>query len=615
MMKSLVWTVALLASWTTNVAADEVGRELNWQTLGSSNYVDATIPTTAQEGAETEGASEGEGFKLPKLVDETGGVGSSPSSLGRSATVYVNSIELTGATIFSDAELAEAFAAYLNREVSMEELQDLRLELSRLYLSRGYVNSGVIIPDQKIEGGHIELQAIEGSLAGIEIIGDPKLADRYIRGRLSRRIDEPLNIQNVKDALQNLQRDRNVAWIDARLVPGDQLGSGVLRVQVQEPKRFEIGLSADNHHSSSAGAERGRVSLKSSNLTGYGEVLRVSAALSEGTDEYTASFEIPFTKFDTKFQAYYSTSDSDIIETAFEDLEIKSKTDTIGVTFTQPFVDGLKNTFSATLGLEVKSSETTLLGEKFSFSPGAQQGEADSTVALVGLDWINRGDSHVAALRGTYRKGLDALNATIFDPQTPLEALSNPTGADGKFNVIIAQGLYIKRLNSFSFMKNLNDRAQLILRATAQISLDPLMSLEKLAIGGANTVRGYSENLLVRDNGIAATFELQFPVAGYSNQPGWSNIILAQFFDFGASWDDTDVDLLSSLRDTDDMRYLFGAGLGVIWQPIKGLRAQVFWSLDAADNFDDDDPRDSESRDKSLQDDGIHFSVIYSRTF
>jgi len=471
-MKLLTWTTTLTILLASSVHAEEVGRELNWQTLGSSNYVgDAAPPAPADE------SSSDPEFTLPALTDETGTAGTSPSSLGRSTAVFINSIELKGATIFSEAELSDAFAPYLNRDVTMEELQDLRLELSRLYLSRGYVNSGVIIPDQKIEGGQIEMQAVEGSLAGIDIVGDPKLADRYIRSRLSRRIDAPLNIQDVKDALQNLQRDRNVSWIDARLVPGDQLGSGVLRLELTEPERFEIGLSADNHHSASAGSERGRLSLKSSNLTGYGDVLRVSGALSEGSNEYTASFEIPFTRYDTRFQTYFATSDSDIVEKAFKDLDINSQTDTIGVTITQPFVDGLRNTFSATVGMEVKSSETTLLGEDFSFSPGAQMGKADSTVAMLGLDWVNRGDSHVAALRGTYRKGLDAFDATIFNPQTPLEALSNPTGADGEFDAFVAQGLYIKRLNSFGFMKNLNDRAQMILRSTAQFSLDPLMSL------------------------------------------------------------------------------------------------------------------------------------------
>jgi len=164
-------------------------------------------------------------------------------------------------------------------------------------------------------------------------------------------------------------------------------------------------------------------------------------------------------------------------------------------------------------------------------------------------------------------------------------------------------------------MEKLNDRAQVIVRGTSQISLDPLMSLEKLAIGGANTVRGYPENLLVRDNGWTATMEFQFPVAGYSSTPGWTNLVIAQFVDVGTSWDDQDVDLLSSLRNTDEKRTLVGTGVGLLWQPLQGLHAQVYWSLDAMDNFDDDDPRDSESRDDDLQDDGIHFSVSYSRTF
>ena len=611
-MKRMILITACMVFWAMPAAAEEVGRELNWQTLGTQNYVDPSLPP--KEGEEGEAGEDA--FKLPQLVAEGDArVAGDRANLGESISVFVTSIELTGATVYSEAALDEAFAPYLNREVSMDELQDLRLALSRKYLDDGYINSGVTIPDQQIESGHIKLQAIEGTLAGIEIEGDPMLRDRYIRRRLARRIEEPLNIEEVKAALQNLQRDRNVNWIDASLVPGDELGSGVLRLKVDEPPHFEVGLSADNHHSSSAGEERGRLSFKSSNLTGFGEVIRVSGAVSDGSDEYTASFDMPISRFDTKFQAYYSTSDSDIIEKAFKDLDIESQSDTLGITFSQPFIDTLAHTVSATIGLEDKSSETTLLGEKFSFSPGAQRGEANTAVVLVGADWVNRGESHVAALRGTWRHGIDALDATIFDPQSPLEELSNPTGADGEFDAVVLQGLYIKRLNSFSFMEDLNDRAQLILRATAQLSMDPLMSLEKLAIGGANTVRGYGENLLVRDNGVAATVELQFPIGGYTSAPGLSNLVLAQFIDFGSSWDDVDVDLLSSLRDTDDKRTLVGAGIGIIWEPLAGLKAQLYWAVDALDNFDDDDPRDSESRDDSLQDDGFHFSVSYSRIF
>ncbi len=609
MIRPLAGILTLLLAQIS--AGNEVGRTLNWQTVGSPNYVDQNL--VARQAAED---AQPTGFALPRLAaDESAAAQPRPVSLSRAPSVFVRSIELEGATVFPRAELEALFAPYLDRQVAMEDLQDLRLALSRKYVNAGYVNSGVIIPDQTVDGGRIVLRAVEGSLVKIAIDGDPKLAHRYIRGRLERRIDAPLNIADVKDSLQNLQRDPHVQRIDARLVPGDRPGTGVLHVQVQEAPRFEIGLSADNHHASSAGAERGRLTLSASNLTGYGEVLSLTGALSEGTDEYSAAFEVPITTFDTKLRAYYSTSDSDIIERTFKDLDIKSKTETRGIALSQPIIDNLADTVSVTLGFEAKSSETTLLGRNFSFSPGAQNGEADTSVALLGLDWIHRGDSHVTALRSTWRKGLDVLDATIFDPQTPLDALTNPTGADGEFDVIVTQGLFLKRLNSLAMFPDMSDRGQIMVRGTAQISRDPLMSLEKLAMGGANTVRGYPENLLVRDNGAALTFEVHLPMPGYTAEAGVRNLVFAPFIDIGTSWDDTDVDQVSSLRNTDDKRMIASAGLGLIWEPLAGLRAQLFWGHDVYDNFDDDDPRDSGSRDSNLQDDGVHFSVSYVRAW
>jgi hemolysin activation/secretion protein len=214
----------------------------------------------------------------------------------------------------------------------------------------------------------------------------------------------------------------------------------------------------------------------------------------------------------------------------------------------------------------------------------------------------------VTNLRLTYRRGLDVLDATIFEPKTDDERLLNPTGADGEFEVIQGQGVYLRRLPPTRW---LTPNTQLVIRGTAQFAFDPLLSLEKLAIGGANTVRGFPENLLVRDNGVALTaltVELQIPLFGRST-PHPLNLGLIPFIDYGRSWDDEDTDPGSSLRDSDEARYITSAGLGVRWNPFPGLDAQVFWGNDIANNFEGDDPRDLRERD--LQDDGVHFSVTY----
>ena len=65
----------------------------------------------------------------------------------------------------------------------------------------------------------------------------------------------------------------------------------------------------------------------------------------------------------------------------------------------------------------------------------------------------------------------------------------------------------------------------------------PLLSLEKIAIGGVNSVRGYPEHLLVRENGVAATLELQLPIFGYRRQPNPLSLVLVPFVDYGRSRD------------------------------------------------------------------------------
>src|SRR5262249_56312289 len=54
--------------------------------------------------------------------------------------VFVRQIRVTGSTVFSEQDLAAVTAPYVNRSVTSEELEALRLALSRLYVNKGYIN-------------------------------------------------------------------------------------------------------------------------------------------------------------------------------------------------------------------------------------------------------------------------------------------------------------------------------------------------------------------------------------------------------------------------------------------------------------------------------------------
>src|SRR5207248_2408577 len=108
----------------------------------------------------------------------------------------------------------------------------------------------------------------------------------------------------------------------------------------------------------------------------------------------------------------------------------------------------------------------------------AVDGETAVSVIRFGQEWVFRTQREVIAVRSNFHFGVQALDAT-----------ENGTARDGRFFAWLGQAQYVRRLDQRG--------TQVMLRGDAQWTSDQLLSLEQLAIGGINTVRGYRENLLV----------------------------------------------------------------------------------------------------------------------
>jgi hemolysin activation/secretion protein len=122
--------------------------------------------------------------------------------------------------------------------------------------------------------------------------------------------------------------------------------------------------------------------------------------------------------------------------------------------------------------------------------------------------------------------------------------------------------------------------------------------MEKFAIGGADTVRGYRENQITTDGGVVASLEWRVPVVQLrvpviSSRPtdGWLRV--CPFVDVGSGW---------NVEETDpDPDTLFGTGLGLRWDLREGVYARIYWGY-AWEEVED-------PSDWDLQDDGIHFEI------
>lgn len=507
-----------------------------------------------------------EAFELPRLARPA-----DPDRPATALSIVLNDIRVSGNTVLPADAVNAVTDRYLGQRIDSAGLQQLRYELTQLYIQRGYINSGIILPDQRISDGTVEYQAVEGTLSSINLTVDGRLKPAYLRRQLDDHGDTPLNVFTLRESLQLLQQDALVDRIQSALLPGDRPGAAVLNVEVAQARALRAGVRVDNARAPSIGGTGAVAFVSHANLTGRGDELSVQYGVTDGLDDASASYTAPVSGHGARLRFSYRMSRSDVVEEPFDEIDIASETEEAGISLDWPLVRSPGRSLSFGIDVGKARSETSLLGRPFSFSPGVVDGQSDVTTLRLRTDWLRRRANSVIALRSTFSFGIDALDATI-----------NDGAPDSRFTSWLGQFQWVTRFGE--------GNNQLIVRSDVQLSADPLLPIEKFALGGASTVRGYRENLLVRDNGWLVSAELRRPVATQAISNG--TLQLSAFADLGRGWNKNGP---SPRPDS-----ISAAGLGLLWSSQSGVSAELFGAVPfrTADNGRDD-----------LQDKGIHFRL------
>ncbi|RQW77921.1 MAG: ShlB/FhaC/HecB family hemolysin secretion/activation protein, partial [Methylococcus sp.] len=143
-----------------------------------------------------------------------------PDRMPAEARLWVKSFRFEGNWVFSDAELAGVTRPFTGRELDAGELEEARRAVTLHYISRGYLSSGAVLPDQDPIDGVVVMKIVEGRLTEIHLEGNRWLSDRYLTGRLQRWSSPVLNLLELQDGLQQLRQNPNVDQINAELKPG-----------------------------------------------------------------------------------------------------------------------------------------------------------------------------------------------------------------------------------------------------------------------------------------------------------------------------------------------------------------------------------------------------------
>ncbi|WP_439956635.1 ShlB/FhaC/HecB family hemolysin secretion/activation protein [Nostoc commune] len=502
---------------------------------------------------------------------------SSEDRLDLPKSIVVRKFEFDGNTAFSDEKLTKITAQFTKRSLTFVELLQVEATVTKLYTDAGYINCGAVIPAGQTlsqRGSVVKIQIIEGGLEQIVVTGTRRLNSNYIRSRLAIATARPLNQKRLLSALQLLQLDPLIQNISAELSAGSRPELSLLTVKVIEADSFNTEFFIDNSRAPSVGSLRRGVRINEGNLLGFGDGLNLEYINTDGSNAFDLRYNIPVNPRNGTITLRGGLTSTEIVEPPFDRLDIIGNSNYFELGFRQPLILSPNREFAVGLSVLRQESKSELKGfPGVLVSPGAnEQGETRISALQFFQEYQQRNSQQALALRSQFNLGLNIFNATV-----------NNDPPDSRFFSWRGQGQYVRLLAP---------QTLLVIRSDLQLSTRALVPLEQFGLGGLRSVRGYRQDILLTDNGFLASAEVQLPVLRVKNVGGVLQVV--PFIDFGVGWN-------SSGNPGPNTNTLLGLGLGLQWQMSDRLNARLDYGIPLTDIQD---------RGRTLQEDGIYFSVV-----
>ena len=323
--------------------------------------------------------------------------------------------DVVGSTVFSRKEFDRLLAPYIIKaKISFAELFEVRSKITQLYVDRGYITSGALIPAQTLQGGIVKIQVIEGSVEAINVTGTRRLNPNYVRSRIAIGAARPLNRERLLEALQLLQLNPLIKNLKAELSAGTRPGTSVLDVDVIEAKTFSPQIGLDNDREPSVGSFRRRLQLNEANLLGLGDGLSIGYSNTDGSNNLDASYTLPINAHNGTISFNYDIDFAHVVEPPFNRLNINSTSRYYELTLRQPILQNPQREFILGLTATREESDITLLGIPYPLSPGSDdRGRTRISALRFFQEYTQRNSRQVIAARSQFSFGIGGLGATI----------------------------------------------------------------------------------------------------------------------------------------------------------------------------------------------------------
>jgi hemolysin activation/secretion protein len=205
-------------------------------------------------------------------------VGQRPSRLrlrsvegGEQIKFVLHEIHIEGNTIFSTERLSAFWKSYLNKELSIADLNKISQMIAQHYREAGYVLAQALLPEQDIvpDKGRVTLQVLEGVLGGVRVEGGNASARKLVEDQLKDMpIGKPFNENELERRFLSIRKTPGLT-IQPVFVPSkDKSGHTDLVFKIGGRRYLDGGITYNNTGNQYVGVHRTGLDLTAYNLVG-----------------------------------------------------------------------------------------------------------------------------------------------------------------------------------------------------------------------------------------------------------------------------------------------------------------------------------------------------------
>ena len=466
--------------------------------------------------------------------------------------ITVNSLRVTGAAAFSEAELLAQTGFRPATELSLDELRGMAGYITTYYRSRGYFVAQVYLPQQDIRNGMVTIAVMEGQYGQVKLDNQTNVSGNLANGLLDGlKPGDPVTSAALENRLLLLS-DLPGVKVNSTLMPGAAPGSSDLLVTLTPGARVSGSVDADNAGNRYTGANRVGATVNFNEPLGLGDVASLRALSSgEGLNYLRGSYQMQFGK--ATAGVTYSAMRYELGK-EFASLQAHGTAEVASVFASYPLIRTRQSNLYAALVYEAKSFKDQI----------------DTTASTTD----KKAQVATASLSGDYRDGMGGGGTSTYslawsvgniDLQTPAMHLldAQTTRTDGHFH---------KLSFAASRLQRITDSLSLSAAISGQLASKNLDVSEKMELGGMYGVRAYPEGEAYADQGYLLNLEARWQVPKFSEAlPGQLQLIA--FIDAGR------VSLYKNPQGTEsNHRTLSGAGLGLNWYVFNNFMVRAYYA-------------------------------------